>query len=155
MKNKSTGFTLIEMMIAVAIVGILAAIAYPQYVEYVAKGKRAECRSALLVASQKLEKFYSNNNQYPTADAAGLVAAGISPNSNQLDPNPAGTVNAARSCSIAITGMQLPLPGGTPATFTLTATRTPANSDAYCTSLTFNELGTKDGTGSAPDRCWR
>jgi type IV pilus assembly protein PilE len=150
MKNKTTGFTLIELMIAVAIVGILAALAYPQYVEYVAKGKRAECRSALLIASQKMEKFYSNNNRYPSADAAGLVAANINPNSNDL----VGT-NVGQSCTIAITAMQLPQAGGTAATFTLTATRTPAGSDKYCTTLTFNQLGTKDGTGPGADRCWR
>jgi type IV pilus assembly protein PilE len=152
MKNKSLGFTLIELMIAVAILGILAALAYPQYVEYVAKGRRAECRSALLVASQKMEKFYSNNNQYP----ANLPAAGISANSNELDPPDAAlTVNPARSCVITVGGVQAPAAGGTPARFTLTASRVPINSDKYCTTLTLNELGTKDGTGPGADRCWR
>jgi type IV pilus assembly protein PilE len=153
MKNKSTGFTLIELMIAVAIVGILAALAYPQYVEYVAKGRRAECRSALLVASQKMEKFYSNNNAYPTT----LAAAGISPNSNELDPNPAGTLNAARSCTIVLPLATVipPLAGGTPASFILQADRVPTGSDKYCTSLTFNQLGTKGGAGPDADRCWR
>ncbi len=153
MKNKSFGFTLIELMIAVAILSILAALAYPQYVEYVAKGRRAECRSALLVATQKMEKFYSNNNQYP----ATLAAAGISPNSNELDPNPAGTVNAARSCAISIQAGSIiaPQAGGTPAQFILLADRVPAGSDKYCTQLNINQLGTKDGAGPGADRCWR
>ena len=153
MKNKSFGFTLIELLIAVAILGILAALAYPQYVEYVAKGRRAECRSALLVATQKMEKFYSNNNAYP----ANLAAAGISVNSNELDPNPSGTVNAARSCIISIRAGSIvaPLAGGTPAAFILDATRTPTGNDKFCTTLTINQLGTKDGAGPSPDRCWR
>jgi type IV pilus assembly protein PilE len=151
MKNKSTGFTLIELMIAVAIVGILAALAYPQYVEYVAKGRRAECRSALLVASQKMEKFYSNNNQYPTNNAAGLAAANINPNSNDIVGAPGA--NVGQSCTLTISAMQLPAPGGTPAQFTLTATRT--GTDRYCTSLTYNHLGVKGGAGPDADRCWR
>jgi type IV pilus assembly protein PilE len=153
MKNKLTGFTLIEMMIAVAIVGILAAIAYPQYVEYVAKGKRAECRSALLIASQKMEKFYSNNNRYPVLGATGLVEANINPNSNDIPGAPGAFVG--QSCTLAITTSTLPAAGGTAATFLLTSTRIPAGSDKYCETLTFNQLGTKDGTGPGADRCWR
>jgi type IV pilus assembly protein PilE len=154
MKTKlTTGFTLIEMMIAVAIVGILAAIAYPQYVEYVAKGKRAECRSALLIASQKMEKFYSNNNRYPVLGDPGLIEANINRNSNDI-ASAAGAF-VGQSCTLAITLSTPPAAGGTAAEFTLTATRMPTGSDAYCTSLTFTHLGTKDGTGSARDRCWR
>jgi type IV pilus assembly protein PilE len=149
MKNKSTGFTLIEMMIAVAIVGILAAIAYPQYVEYVAKGKRAECRSALLIASQKMEKFYSNNNRYPVIAAAGLLEANINPNSNDI-ASAAGAF-VGQSCTLAITRSNLPAAGGSAAEFTLTATRMPTGSDANCTTLTFDHLGAKGGA----DRCWR
>jgi type IV pilus assembly protein PilE len=149
MKNKSTGFTLIEMMIVVAIVGILAAIAYPQYVEYVAKGKRAECRSALLTASQKMEKFYSNNNRYPVVGDPGLLEANINRNSNDI-PSAVGAF-VGQSCTLAITISTPPAAGGTAAAFTLTATRTPAGSDAYCTALTFDHLGTKGGA----DRCWR
>ena len=153
MKNKSSGFTLIELMIAVAIVGILAAIAYPQYVEYVRKGRRAECRSALLVGAQKMEKFYSNNNQYPTT----VVAAAISNNSNELSPNPAGTLNAGASCDIAIVAgsVQPPAPGGVAATFTLSATPRPPYTDAFCTSMTLNDTSFKGQFGSDPGRCWR
>lgn len=153
MNNKSSGFTLIELMIAVAIVGILAAIAYPQYVEYVRKGRRAECRSALLVGSQKMEKFYSNNNQYPTT----LAAAAISNNSNELSPNPAGTLNAGASCNIAIVALSVtpPQPGGIAATFTLSATPRLPYTDSFCTSMTLNEISFKGKFGSDPERCWR
>jgi type IV pilus assembly protein PilE len=142
MKNKSSGFTLMELMIVVAILGILAALAYPQYVEYVAKGKRAECRSALLLASQRMEKFYSNNNQYP----ANLAAANIPANSN--DGNPGA------SCTIALSGVTAPAPGGVAATYLLTANTTPYK-DKYCATLTLNETGTKGKSGSDAERCWR
>jgi type IV pilus assembly protein PilE len=77
MKKRYKGFTLVEILIVVAIIGVLAAIAFPSYAEYIKRGKRAECRASMLQAAQQMEKFYSNNNEYPPASAAGLVAAGI------------------------------------------------------------------------------
>ena len=50
------GFTLIELMIVVAIVGILSAVAYPSYTEYVRRGHRADARAGLLQAQQWLER---------------------------------------------------------------------------------------------------
>ncbi len=77
MKNKQSprtaaGFTLIEIMVTVAIVGILAAIALPSYHQYIARGKRAEARAAILQAEGWLERFYTETNAYvnnPAGDA--------------------------------------------------------------------------------------
>ena len=58
------GFTLIELMIAVAVVAILTAIAYPSYVEQVNKSRRAEAKSAVLQTASLQERFYTLNNAY-------------------------------------------------------------------------------------------
>jgi len=58
------GFTLIELLIAVAIVGLLAAVALPGYNEHVAKSRRAQGQTALLKAIQLQERFYTANSRY-------------------------------------------------------------------------------------------
>lgn len=66
MKNKNVqhGFTLVELMITVAIMGILAAVAYPSYREFVAKSRRAQAKTVLLSAQQWMERFYTENFRY-------------------------------------------------------------------------------------------
>lgn len=62
--GREKGFTLIELMIVVAIIGILASIAYPSYKEYVAKSRRAEAKATLMAGQQWMERFYSENFRY-------------------------------------------------------------------------------------------
>ncbi len=60
MKKYWSGFTLVELMIVVAIVGIIASIAYPSYDEYITRSKRGDAMSALMLASQAMERYRSN-----------------------------------------------------------------------------------------------
>jgi type IV pilus assembly protein PilE len=62
--NTQNGFTLIELMVAVAVIGILTAIALPSYNEQIAKGRRSAAKSVLLNASQFMERFYTENYRY-------------------------------------------------------------------------------------------
>lgn len=63
-RSISSGFSLIELVVAVAVVAILARIAYPAYLDSVRKSRRADAKSVLLQASQWMERFYTENNRY-------------------------------------------------------------------------------------------
>nr|WP_067296769.1 type IV pilin protein [Marinobacterium profundum] len=71
--SSSRGFTLIELMIVVAIIGIIAAITYPSYIDYVRKARRAEAQSVLIDTQIKQERYRAYNNQY--ASTATILAA--------------------------------------------------------------------------------
>lgn len=66
------GFTLIELMIVVVIVGILAAIAYPSYTSYVLRGYRSEGVAMLNDAVARMERYYAQNNTYAAGNLAGI-----------------------------------------------------------------------------------
>ena len=82
--RRTKGFTLVELMIAVAIVGILAAVAIPSYQNYVLKANRAEAKSMLMDAASRQEQYYMDNRTYTldmdklgyTVDAGGKVDTG-------------------------------------------------------------------------------
>jgi type IV pilus assembly protein PilE len=67
--QRRSGFTLIEVMVTVAIVAILAAVALPMYNDYVRRGKIAEATSALLALKTKMEQFYLDNRSYKPGGA--------------------------------------------------------------------------------------
>ena len=72
MHRSNRGFTLIEIMIVIAIIGIVMTIAVPSFTEYLNKGRRTEVASLLSEQAQILERFYSQKNVY--TDATGLSA---------------------------------------------------------------------------------
>jgi len=76
MKRENRGFTLIEVMIVVVIVGILASIAYPSYEEFVRRGHRADARAGLLAAQQWLERAATATGTYPGALPPALTWVG-------------------------------------------------------------------------------
>ncbi|MDM9225657.1 type IV pilin protein, partial [Klebsiella pneumoniae] len=73
-RKQSRGFTLIELMIVVAVIGILAAVAYPSYQEYVRKSKRAEGRTALMELLQQQERYMTQNNTYFAIGTTGATS---------------------------------------------------------------------------------
>lgn len=73
-KNQSQGFTLIEVMVIVVIVGILAAVAYPTYQFAIRKAKRSEGKAALMQLMQQEERYYSQNTTYITFSSVSTAS---------------------------------------------------------------------------------
>lgn len=136
--RKFSGFTLIELMVVVAVIAILAAIAYPSMQDHVRKAKRAEGKTALLKAAQLLERYYSDNNTY-VVDIAPLFALGAGATVYSGE-NPADTKSAYQITVAAATG---PCPLAN--CFLLTATPNNPFADADCGNLTLTSTGV---------RCW-
>lgn len=78
MIKKQGGFTLIELMIVVAVIGILAAIAYPSYQSYVEKSRRSDGQTTLMDLRLEMEKWRGNNTTY-TSDLSDLNFSATSP----------------------------------------------------------------------------
>jgi len=73
--QRQPGFTLIELMVTVAIIAILAGIALPSYTQYVVRGKLVEGASALMAMRTKMELYFQDNRSYVGACVAGTTAA--------------------------------------------------------------------------------
>ena len=135
--NMQKGFTLIELMIVVAIVGILASIAVPAYGNYVLRGKLTEASTELAAMRVKLEQYYQDTRTYEGGCAAGTVA-----------PLPSGTKYFTYAC-----------PTLTASAFTVTATGIEAQGvDGFVYSIDQNNTKqTTDapaGWGTMPVNCW-
>ena len=75
--KQQKGFTLIELMVVVAIVGILVAVALPSYTDYVIRSKRADATGALMAATNAMERWRANNFSYAGASAGVTFAANV------------------------------------------------------------------------------
>lgn len=126
------GFTLIEMMVVVAIIALLAAIVIPSYTKYIVASHRTEAQTGMLSLAQYLESKYNASFSYP---AESSIPSSLKAPSN---------ITAYYTISVNITDASQ--------TYTITATPTSAQNDATCGTLTLKEDGSKT---PATAGCWK
>jgi len=110
-KNKNSGFTLIELMIVVAIIGILAAIAIPQYQDYIARTQTSEVLGLLGNARTVLENEASQNSTFPTTSE--LNSVGITTKGKYLEKMESDVAKGTITAYFKSTGVSSPLSGKT------------------------------------------
>lgn len=151
LKGTQKGFTLIEMMVVIVIIGIIAALAYPSYQRYIMRAHRVDARNMLQEIAQRLEQNFSATRRYDqdnkstpdTIDDAMLAAWGMSQSPSS------GDVRYNISFSVV----------PTETTYTLQAVPVGAQADDECGTFTLNQsnLKTADGEGGRAEisrRCW-
>ena len=150
---KQRGFTLIELMIAVAIVALLAAIAYPSYQDSVWKGKRGEAKAAILRTLQSEERYYTQNNTYIT------YTAGTPPSGSSSFPGYSGDSPTTSRYSIGVSlGGSTLCSGVNDASKCVVVTATVIGSaDPKCgTALAMDTVGNKyPALTGATALCWK
>ena len=139
MSRTERGFTLMELMVVVAIVGILAAIVVPSYTEYVMKARRTDGRSALLNTAGTLERYYSEYGRYTTTVGSATCAALVPAESSDKHYSLTGTA-----------------PVCTDSTFVITAVPQGVQAGDKCGSLTLTHAQVKGVSGGllAASSCW-
>lgn len=133
------GFTLMEIMITVIIIGILAAVAIPTYQEYVRQGQRSEGAAYAMQLATAQERFFTMRNSYTT------TAADLS-------------MNAFSGSSASLSSWTFVLAAGTTGdiatSFVVTGTNTHTD-DAKCSEIQIDQTGAKTYTGSGDSKdCW-
>ena len=133
----AAGFTLIELMITVAVMGVLAAIAYPSYMNYVARGNRSAAQSFMLEVTSRQERYLLDARQY----AADLATLGMTV-PDTVSPNYSVTITGVTAAPPGYVVQAAPIGGQ-------------ANNDANCGTLTISGTGAKAASGpGGVANCW-
>jgi type IV pilus assembly protein PilE len=142
-------FTLIELMITVAIIGILASIAYPSYTDSVQKSRRSDAMGALLGFANAMERRFTETNSY--AGAAGTTATPADTGAPRIYPTQSPIDGGTKYYNLTINP-------ATATTYTLNAAPINAQSNDKCGTLTLKQTGAKGitgGTGVTATDCWK
>jgi type IV pilus assembly protein PilE len=134
------GFSLIELMIAVAVAGIIAAVAYPSYVSYVVRGKRTECRAALLQTMQQQERYYTQQNTYVAYTTASVNLKTFSGDSLETS---ACSISSGQCTSTVALSVCVAVNG------------TPRYTDPEVGVIKLQSDGTKSCSGTDQTKCWK
>lgn len=148
--GSNRGFTLIELLVTVVIVGILASVAFPSYLEHVAKARRADAKGVMMELAQGLERLYSENNGYRLADGSKPV---VGSEEGVFFTDKVPLQGSERHYTLTLV-----LDDADTTVFGITAEPKNAQSDDKCGSLTLNQAGTRGVTGAhsgiTAEDCW-